>query len=61
MGPQNQRESGLVFPFAVVEAQSYSIGKQVFEAQNEVAVSGAGGLKIQLALSELVKRAKTSF
>ncbi|KIW58939.1 hypothetical protein PV05_03429 [Exophiala xenobiotica] len=56
-----QRASDLVFPFAVVEGKAYSTGKQVFEAQNQAAVAGASGLKIQLALNELVKRSTTSF
>ncbi|MCJ1430460.1 hypothetical protein MMC29_008378 [Sticta canariensis] len=54
-------EQGLIFPFAVVEGKGYSTGKQLSEAQNQVAVSRACRSKIQLALSELVKRAKTSF
>lgn len=32
----------------------------MFKAQNQAAVSGASGLKIQLSLSELVKHATTS-
>ena len=51
-----QRASDLVFPFAVVEGKAYSTGKQIFEAQNQAAVSGASALKIQLSLNELVKR-----
>lgn len=51
-----QRASDLVFPFAVVEGKAYSTGKQIFEAQNQAAVSGASGLKIQLSLNELIKR-----
>jgi hypothetical protein len=54
-----QRASDLVFPFAVVEGKAYSTGKQVFEAENQAAVSGASGLKIQLCLNELVKSATT--
>lgn len=56
-----QCESGLVFPLAVVEGKDYSTGKQASEASNQAAVSGAGGLKIQLDLSEQAKRATTSF
>jgi len=56
-----QRASDLVFPFGVVEGKAYSTGKQVFEAQNQAAVAGASGLKIQLSLNELVKRSITSF
>ena len=52
-----QRESTLTFPTLVFEGKAYSTGKQVFEAQNQAAVSGAGGVKIQLMLDELVKRA----
>lgn len=55
-----QRASDLVFPFAVIEGKAYSTGKQVFEAENQAAVSGASGLKIQLCLNKLVKRATTS-
>lgn len=55
-----QRASDLVFPFAVVEGKAYSTGKQVFEAENQAAVSGACGLKIQLCLDELAKDATTS-
>ncbi|OAG39015.1 hypothetical protein AYO21_06735 [Fonsecaea monophora] len=56
-----QRKSDLVFPFAVVEGKAYSTGKQVFEAQNQAAVSGACGLKMQLCLNELVKRSTSDF
>ncbi|OAL34130.1 hypothetical protein AYO20_06585 [Fonsecaea nubica] len=56
-----QRGSDLVFPFAVVEGKAYSTGKQVFEAQNQAAVSGACGLKMQLCLNELVKRSTSDF
>ena len=48
--------SGLVFPFAVVECKAYSSGKTIFEAQNQAAVSGASGLKIQLSLDKLIER-----
>ena len=51
-----ESESGLVFPFAVVEGKAYSTDKPIFEAQNQAAVSGASGLKIQLSLDKLVKR-----
>ncbi|OAP54566.1 hypothetical protein AYL99_11014 [Fonsecaea erecta] len=51
-----QTSSTLMFPFAVAEAKAYSTGRQVFEAQNQAAVSGACGLKMQLLLNELVKR-----
>lgn len=52
-----QRQSNLAFPTLVFEGKGYSTGKQVFEAQNQAAVSGAGGVKIQMLLDELVKRA----
>ena len=52
-----QRTSDLVFPSLVFEGKGYSTGKQVFEAQNQAAVSGACGLKIQIILDELVKHA----
>lgn len=55
-----QRQSNLAFPTLVFEGKGYSTGKQVFEAQNQAAVSGAGGLKIQMLLDELVKRATRS-
>lgn len=54
------RASDLVFPFAVVEGKAYSTGKQVFEAENQAAVSGACALKIQLCLDELAKNALAS-
>ena len=44
----------LAFPFAVVEGKAYSTGKQIFEAENQAAVSGACALKIQLNLDSLV-------
>ncbi len=52
-----QRESALTFPTLGFEGKGYSTGKQVFEAQNQAAVLGACGLKIQLMLDELVQRA----
>ncbi|KAI9682027.1 MAG: hypothetical protein M1817_000081 [Caeruleum heppii] len=55
-----QRESNLTFPTLVFEGKGYSTGKQIFEAQNQAAVSGAGGVKIQMMLNELVKRATKS-
>ncbi|MCJ1395823.1 hypothetical protein MMC18_008709 [Xylographa bjoerkii] len=55
-----QRVSNLTFPTLVFEGKGYSTGKQVFEAQNQAAVSGAGGVKIQMMLDELVKRATGS-
>ncbi|KAL9616343.1 MAG: hypothetical protein Q9160_008786 [Pyrenula sp. 1 TL-2023] len=55
-----QRESNLAFPALIFEGKGYSTGKQIFEAQNQAAVSGASGLKIQLMLDELIKRATRS-
>ena len=55
-----QRESNLTFPTLIFEGKGYSTGKQVFEAQNQAAVSGASGVKIQMMLDELVKRATRS-
>ncbi|KAI9705730.1 MAG: hypothetical protein M1820_004978 [Bogoriella megaspora] len=48
--------SDLTFPFAVVEGKAYSTGNQIFEAQNQAAVTGACALKIQLSLNNLVDR-----
>ncbi|MCJ1251877.1 hypothetical protein MMC30_009115 [Trapelia coarctata] len=53
------RALDLAFPFAVVEGKAYSTGKQIFEAENQAAVSGACGLKIQLDLDNLVDRGAT--
>ena len=55
-----QRESTLTFPTLGFEGKGYSTGKQVFEAQNQAAVLGACGVKIQMMLDELVKRATRS-
>jgi hypothetical protein len=55
-----QRDSNLTFPTLVFEGKGYSTGKQVFEAQNQAAVSGAGGVKMQIMLDELVERATRS-
>ena len=54
------RALDLAFPFAVVEGKAYSTGKQIFEAENQAAVSGACGLKIQLDLDNLVDGGATS-
>jgi hypothetical protein len=54
------RASDLVFPFAVVEGKAYSTSKQIFEAENQAAVSAACGLKIQLSLDELAQSAATT-
>ena len=49
------RALDLAFPFAVVEGKAYSTGKQIFEAENQAAVSGACALKMQLDLDNLVQ------
>ena len=53
-----QRKSELTFPTLIFEGKGYSAGKQVFEAQNQAAVSGASGVKIQMMLDELIKRVR---
>lgn len=50
------RASDLVFPFSVDEGKAYLTGKQISEAENQAAGSGACAIKIQLRLDELVKR-----
>ncbi|KAH0559629.1 hypothetical protein GP486_003852 [Trichoglossum hirsutum] len=50
----------LAFPFAVVEGKAYSTGKQIFEAENQAAVSAACGLKIQLDLDSLANSGTAS-
>ncbi|KAL8811904.1 MAG: hypothetical protein Q9200_001429 [Gallowayella weberi] len=50
------RASDLTFPCLVIESKAYSTGKQIFEAENQAAVSGACGLKIQLSLDDLVRK-----
>ncbi|KIW47077.1 uncharacterized protein PV06_02684 [Exophiala oligosperma] len=55
-------ESGRAFfPFATLEAKAYLTGKQVSEAQNQAAVSGASALKFQLHLTEMAKSAVSEF
>ncbi|KAF7502121.1 hypothetical protein GJ744_007097 [Endocarpon pusillum] len=54
------RALDLAFPFAIVEGKAYSTGRQIFEAENQAAVSGACGLKIQIDLDNLVNHAITS-
>ncbi len=54
------RALDLAFPFAVVEGKAYSTGKQIFEAENQAAVSAACALKIQLDLDNLVRSGTTS-
>ncbi|KAH0565160.1 hypothetical protein GP486_001453 [Trichoglossum hirsutum] len=55
----SDQASLLTFPFAVVEGKAYSTGRQIFEAENQAAVSGACGLKIQLDLDSLVNNGTT--
>ncbi|KAL8800937.1 MAG: hypothetical protein Q9182_004819 [Xanthomendoza sp. 2 TL-2023] len=52
--------SDLTFPFLVIEGKAYSTGKQMFEAENQAAVSGACGLKVQLCLDDLVRKVNRS-
>ena len=54
-----RRALNLAFPFAVVEGKAYLTSKQIFEAENQAAVSGACGLKIQLDLNNLVDHGAT--
>jgi hypothetical protein len=55
-------ESGSVFfPFATLEAKAYLTGKQISEAQNLAAVSGASALNFQLHLTEMAKSAASEF
>lgn len=55
-----QGKSNLTFPTLIFEGKGYSTGKQVFETQNQAAVSGASRVKIQIMLDGLVKRATRS-
>jgi hypothetical protein len=50
----------LAFPFAVVEGKAYSTGNQIFEVENQAAVSAACVLKVQTNLDNVVDRASTS-
>ena len=54
-----RRALNLAFPFAVIEGKAYSTSKQIFEAENQAAVSGACGIKIQLDLNNLVDHGAT--
>ena len=55
-------ETGRVFfPFATLEAKAYLTGKQISEAQNQAAVSGASALNFQLHLTEMAKSAVSEF
>ncbi|KIW10282.1 hypothetical protein PV08_11244 [Exophiala spinifera] len=68
VGPDGERlgltilGSGRVFfPIVTVEAKAYLTGKQVSEAQNEAAVSGASALNFQLRLTEMAKSSAAEF
>lgn len=50
------RASDLVFPFGVDEGKAYLTGKQISEAENQAAGTGACAINMQLRLDELVKR-----
>ena len=54
------RALDLAFPFAVIEGKAYSTGKQIFEAENQAAVSAACALKIQIDLESLVSYTKAT-
>lgn len=47
------RAQDVAFPFAVVEGKAYSTGKQIYEAENQAAVSMAGAHKILLCLDRI--------
>ncbi len=51
--------ANLVFPFAVDEGKAYLTGRQIAEAENQAAGTGACALRMQLRLDELVKRIPT--
>lgn len=51
------RASNLACPFLVVEGKGYCTGRQVFEAENQAAGSGACALLIQVRLDEKVRLA----
>lgn len=50
----SQRALGLHFPFLIIEGRSFATVGHIYEAENQVAVSGACALKIQHDLDELV-------
>ena len=50
------RASDLVVPFGVDEGKAYLTNKQILEAENQTAGSGACAVNMQLRLDELVKR-----
>jgi hypothetical protein len=53
------RALDLAFPFAVVEGKAYSTGKQIFEAENQAAVSMACAHKILHCLDRMANRGTT--
>ena len=52
------RALDLAFPFAVVEGKAYSTGKQIFEAENQAAVSMACAHNILHCLDRMANRGK---
>ena len=53
------RALDLAFPFAVIEGKAYSTGKQIFEAENQAAVSVACAHNILRCLDRMANRGKT--
>ena len=54
------RALDLAFPFAVVEGKAYSTGKQIFEAENQAAVSMACAHNILHRLDHMANRGATA-
>ena len=54
------RALDLAFPFAVVEGKAYSTGKQIFEAENQAAVSVACAQNILHRLDRMANRGATA-
>lgn len=54
------RALDLAFPFAVVEGKAYSTGKQIFEAENQAAVSMACAHNILHRLDHMANRGETA-
>ncbi|KAF2805180.1 uncharacterized protein BDZ99DRAFT_396734 [Mytilinidion resinicola] len=50
------RALDLAFPFAVVEGKAYSTGKQIFEAENQAAVSMACALNLLHCLDRMANQ-----
>ena len=48
------------FPFIVIEGKAYATGKQIFEAQNQAAVSGSCIVNLQHTLADLTSRIRGS-